>query len=423
MVLRESPYWWDGLGEAPLPPSPLPESADVVVVGSGYTGLSAALRLAKGGARVAVLERETVGFGASSRNGGQVLTGLKVGPATLLERFGREKARELFRSSIRAIESLEDLLGNEGIACGYERCGHIEAAFKPAHFERFQRDRDLLASVFDHHVETIPRAAQGSELGSDFYHGLLLDPRSGALQPARFVGGLARAAAREGAILCERSPVLGIVREDGAFRVETPAGRVRARDVLVATNGYTDLVPFRSRVVPVGSYIIATEALPPETAERLLPRRRVVFDSKHFIFYFRLMPDGRLLFGGRAQWTPSSPDTTRRSAGILREALARVFPALRDVAVDYAWSGNVCFTPDLLPRSGCLDGVHYAMGYGGHGVAMATYLGTLAAERLLRGEDRSPFRGFRFGAIPLYSGRPWFLPLVGAYYKGCDLLQ
>ena len=427
--MKETPYWWADIeAQAPGIPAPtraLPARADVGVVGAGYTGLSAARTLARAGASVVVLEKETLGWGASSRNGGQVLTGLKLGAAALLRRFGRERARALHAVSLAAIDFVETLVAAEGIECGFTRTGHLEAAFKPAHFARFERERELLEREFGHHVRLIRRAEQRSELGSDFYHGLLLDERSGGLHPARYVRGLASAAARAGADLHEATPALGIRRQGGGFAIETPRGTLAVQDVVVATNGYTDAAApaLRRRVIPVGSYIIATERLTPERAAAVLPRRRMVFDSKNFLYYFRLSPDDRLLFGGRARFTPSSPRSTRAAAAILRRGLLDVFPELAGVSVEHAWSGNVCFTLDFLPRAGRLKGLHYAMGYAGHGVAMATYLGDVVADSILGKPQRNPFRDLAFPPIPFYDGRPWFLPMAGLWYKVADWLR
>ena len=429
MAVRETPYWWaetdDTARGGRAPEGPLPARTDVAVVGAGYTGLSAARSLARAGASVVVLEKETLAWGASSRNGGQVLTGLKLGADALLRRFGRERARTLHAASLAAIDFLEGLVAEEGIECGFARTGHLEAAFKPSHFARFERERELLEREFGHRVHLIRRAEQRSELGSDLYHGLLLDERSGGLHPARYARGLAAAAARAGAGLHEQTPALAIRREGARFAIQTPRGTLAADEVLVATNGYTDAaVPaLRRRVVAVGSHVIATERLDPQRAAAHLPRRRMVFDSKNFLYYFRLSPDDRLLFGGRAQFTPSSPRSTRASVEILRRGMCDVFPELAGTSVDYAWSGNVCFTLDLLPRAGRLNGLHYAMGYGGHGVAMATYMGDVVAETILRRPDRNPFRDLPFPAIPFYDGRPWFLPLVGLWYKVADWLR
>ena len=426
MNLKETPYWWATAPELPsYADRPLPQRVDVAVIGSGYTGLSAARQLARSGASVAVLEKETIGWGASSRNGGQVLTGLKVGAGALIKKFGRERARALYAASLASIEYVENLIAEERIDCDYQRVGHIEAAFKPAHFEHFKRVQDILAREFDHPVRLIARAEQRGELGSDFYYGLMVDDRSGGVHPAKYVRGLAMAAARAGADLHEKTAALAIERNGSGFKVAVGRGTIAAKDVLVATNGYTDAAApaLRRRVIPIGSYIIATRPLSPEQAARTLPRRRMVFDSKNFLYYFRLSPDNRMLFGGRAQFTPSTAHSTRQSAAILRRGMLDVFPDLAGLEVEHVWSGNVCFSLDMFPHAGQLDGVHYAMGYAGHGVAMATYLGAKMADVILGKEDHNPFRDLRFRAIPFYNGRPWFLPLAAVWFKLLDWTQ
>ena len=213
-------------------------------------------------------------------------------------------------------------------------------------------------------------------------------------------------------------------RPDG-WRLQTTGGAVEARDVLVATNGYTNGASpaLQRRFVPIGSYIIATAPLDDRVAALLLPRRRMAFDTKHFLYYFRVTADRRLLFGGRAEFGRPAPDTTRRAAAILRKGMTTIFPELTDVRIDYAWGGNVAFTRDQMPRAGRLDGVYYAGGYCGHGVAMATYLGEQIARRIAGEPIEHPLFDDRFPAIPLYAGNPWFLPLVGAYYQVKDWLQ
>jgi len=427
MRLSEAPYWWAGVMDTspPRETQALPERVDVAILGAGYTGLSAARTLAKAGASVVVLEKQTPDWGASSRNGGQVLTGMKLGPATLLARFGRERARALYQSSLDAIDFVERLVAEQQIDCGFRRAGHLAAACKPSHFEHFKHEQELLEREFGRRVRLISRSEQRSELGTDYYHGALLDERSAALQPAKYVRGLAAAAERAGASLHEQTPALRIVRESGGYRVETSRGALAAKDIFVATNGYTDAAAplFRRRVIPVGSYIIATEPLGEERAAALLPRSRVVFDSKNFLFYFRLSDDHRLLFGGRAQFTPANESSTRTSAEILRRGMVEVFPELARVAVEFAWSGNVAFTMDLSPHAGRLGGLHYAMGYCAHGVGIASLLGDVMADVLLGRPDRNPFRDLPFRAIPLYDGRPWFLPLAGLWYRLRDWIQ
>jgi glycine/D-amino acid oxidase-like deaminating enzyme len=429
--VNERPYWWDTLetlsGEpaAPVSLTQIPAKADVVVVGTGYTGLSAARRLAIAGASVLVVDRHEIGWGASSRNGGQILTGLKLEPATLVAKFGETRAREFFDAAKHAIEHLETLIAEEQIDCDYARCGHLQAAWTPEHFEAFRDEQVLLARVFNHPVTLVERADQYSEIGSDRYHGLLVDERSGALNPARYVHGLASAARRSGACLAAGVGVTRIVRQGAAWRILTSAGEVAARDVLLATNGYTDHAApaLKRRLVPIGSYIIATEPLTGKQAAALLPKRRVAFDSKHFLYYFRLTADQRLLFGGRAEFTPPDAESIRRAAGILQRGMTTIFPGLADAPIEYAWGGNVAFTRDQMPHAGKLDEMYFAGGYGGHGVALATELGDLIARRIAGQTAASPLLDLEIPTIPFYRGNPWFLPIVGAYYKVRDWMD
>ena len=434
--MKEYPYWWDTLASLPHRSAEreggsaggsqdLPHKADVVVVGAGYTGLAAARRLAFAGASVVVVERERAGWGASSRNGGQVLTGLKLDAATLVARYGEARARELFGVATAAIADLDAVIASESIACEYTRCGHLQAAWKRSHYEAFGGDQALLARLFDHHVRLVPRGEQRSEIGTDRYHGVLVDDASRALNPAQYARGLADAVTRGGAAIVEGVRVTGIDRAAAGWRVSTSHGDVESGDVLLATNGYTDgaAPALQRRFVPVGSYIIATEPLDADVADALIPHRRVVFDSKNFLYYFRVTADRRLLFGGRAEFGTADPETTCRAAAILREGMLAVFPQLAGVGIEYAWSGNVAFTRDQMPRAGKLDGMYFAGGYCGHGVAMATYLGETVARRIAGEPIEHPLFDDRFAPIPFYHGRPWFLPLVGAYYKVKDWVQ
>ena len=426
--MNEYSYWLDTIprpSESRIPnPEFLPREADVVVVGAGYTGLSAARRLAMAGASVLVIERETVGWGASSRNGGQVLAGLKLDAQTLVDRFGAARARETFAAAAASIAHLETVIAQESIDCEYERTGHLQAAWKPRHFDAFRIEQALLARMFGHRVELVSRAEQRSEIGTDAYYGLLVDERSGSINPARYVQGLASAARRRGACIATGTGVTTLERRGGRWRVATTGGDVDAANVVLATNGYTGAASpaLTRRLVPIGSYIIATEPLTAIEAAAILPRRRVAFDSKHFLYYFRLTRDSRLLFGGRAEFSAHPAASTRRAAAILRRGLARVFPQLADKSIEYAWGGNVAFTRDQMPRAGKLEGAYFAAGYCGHGIAMATYLGDLIARRVAGEPIEHPLIDDRFAAIPFYRGTPWFLPLIGVYYRLRDLV-
>jgi glycine/D-amino acid oxidase-like deaminating enzyme len=410
---------------------PLPESADVAVIGAGFTGLSAARVLAKRGAKVVVLEAQSSGWGASSRNGGMVLTGLKLGIDALLKKYGREAARKMYRASVAAIDFVEQIIQEESIECDFVRSGHLELAYKPAHFQQFLLSAEVLARELNHQLRVISRKDLHKEIGSAFYHGGLLDETSAGLNPARYVAGLARAAERAGATLCSQTRVEMIERETGRngkmFRVNTSRGILRVREVFVATNGYTgDATPsLRKKIVPIGSYIIVTEPLGEDMAREVSPANRMMFDSKNFLYYFRLTPDRRMLFGGRAAFFPETAKTIRKSAEILRQGMIRVFPQLRISRVEYAWGGTLDFAFDLLPHAGQLDGLYFALGYAGHGVAMSTYLGAKMANAICGEREENPFAEMPFPGAPLgiYHRTPWFLPLVGAWYKFLDWIN
>jgi glycine/D-amino acid oxidase-like deaminating enzyme len=429
--MNEQNYW---LTTVPSPSTApwvsLPDSADVVVVGAGFTGLAAARTLAKRGVKVAVLEAETAGWGASSRNGGMVLTGLKLPVPTLIKRYGRELVREMYAASLASIACVEQIVHEESIECNFSRCGHLEVACKQAHFDGYEESAALIHREFNHSLRVIPKNELHGEIGSDIYFGGLVDEASAGVNPARYVAGLAQAARRAGAYLYEHTRVEKIehISNGGArkFLVHTSRGKMPTREVLLASGAYTtDAAPaLRKKVIPIGSYIIATEILPDELARELSPRNRMIYDSKHFLYYYRLTPDNRVLFGGRAAFFPETEDTVRQSAKILRQGMIQVYPQLRDTKVEYVWGGTLDFAFDVMPHAGKIDGMHFAVGYAGHGVAAATWMGTKLAGLLCGDTNDIPYTKIKFPSAPLglRSGKTWALPLAGAYYRFLDFL-
>jgi glycine/D-amino acid oxidase-like deaminating enzyme len=393
----------------------------VAVIGGGYTALAAARALARAGASVVVLEREQIGAGASSRNGGFVLPGYKADLSAIVRRFGLPRARVLFEASLEAVGFVERLVREEGIDCHWGRPGAITLAARPGHMAALRAEQQLLAREFGHVTALLGPAEVRGEIGSSRYHGGLLDETAGAVHPAEYLHGLALAAARAGATLCERAEVRRMGRTAGRWRLETGAGVVEAGEVLLATNGYGGgLVPWIARrVVPVGSFIIATVPLAPALAARLIPRGRVLSDTKNLLYYFRLSPDGRLVFGGRAAFRP---EAVERSLDMLRAGMVEVFPELAGTTVEFGWGGTLGFTLDQLPHAGRHDAVSYALGYCGHGVACASWLGDRVGTALAGRGPWPLLAELPFPAIPLYGGRPWFLPLAGAYYQLKDWL-
>ena len=429
MILREQNYWLTTVEMPKTDPSPpLPESADIAVIGAGFTGLSAARTLAKQGAKVVVLEAESIGWGASSRNGGMVLTGLKVGANKLISMYGRETTQRMYAASISSIDCVEQIVREEGIDCDFSRCGHLEVACKQRHFDDYARQVEVIAREFNHPLRVVPRSELGAEIGSNIYYGGMVDEVSAGLNPARYVAGLAGAAQRAGAAIFENSRVQKLERDTRqgirGWRVSSSRGPLWARDVFVGTSGYTGTATpqLQKKIIPIGSYIITTEVLPEAVARELSPRNRMIYDSKNYLYYYRLTPDRRMLFGGRAAFFPENEQTIRKSAEILRQGMIGVYPQLCDTKVEYVWGGTLDFAFDIMPHAGQMDGMYFAIGYAGHGVAMATYQGQRMAEWIAGSKNDNPFAGIPFPGAPLglYNGKPWFLPLAGAWYKFLD---
>jgi len=398
----------------------LPDSADVVVIGGGYAGLSTARSLAQRGVAATLVEAHTLGFGASTRNGGIVHPGYKWGPRQLIKRYGKVVGPALYQDTLAGYETIKRVIADEAIDCGFREAGYIELAHAAIHVRGLRQERDSLAEIG---VESryVPPDHLRDEVGSDVYHGALVVPGGGLLHPGRYLAGLAAAAERAGADLHEGVRATGIRRQgDRRFVVETERGAIHARDVVVATNGYTDGVApnLRRRVIPIGSYIIATEPLPEALAHELSPNGRGFFDTKNFLYYWHVSEDRRLVFGGRASFLPSSVE---RTAAILYRGMTRVYPRLAGARIEYAWGGNVGFTFDRMPHAGRTDdGVTYALGCCGTGVALMTNLGTQIGA-WLAGGDPPVLASLKFPLVPApYEGRPWFLPFVGEWYRFKD---
>ena len=429
MPILEKNFWATTIGSPAVAASPdFPDSVDVAIVGGGYCGLSAARTLAKRGVKVAVFEAETFGWGASSRNGGMVLTGMKLPVPALVKRYGREAVRRMYAASLESIDCVEQIVREENIDCNFSRCGHLEVACKQLHFDGYGQSAALIKHEFNHELRIVPKSELRSEIGSHIYFGGMVDETSAGLNPARYVAGLAHAAKRAGACLHDRARVTSIEPEKSTsgqqFRVQTSKGAITAREVILASGAYTtDATPaLRRKIIPIGSYIIATEILPADLARELSPRNRMIYDSKHFLYYYRLTPDNRMLFGGRAAFFPETDNTVRRSAEILRRGMIAVYSQLHDAKVEFVWGGTLDFTLDVMPHAGKLDGMYFAAGFAGHGVAAATWFGAKLAGLICGESNDIPFDGIKFPVAPfgLRSGNTWALPLAGAWYRILD---
>lgn len=399
---------------------------DVAVIGAGFTGLGAARRLAMAGRSTVVLEARTVGFGASGRNGGHLNNGIAHSYLAARAEFGAEKARALYRAFDAGVDFIEQLVAEEGIDCAFRRAGKLKLAFKPQHMAGIRANYEAIHAEVDPETALLTREDLRGEIGSDAFHGAMLQKKSAMMHMGRFVVGLAEAAVRHGAVIHENAPVIARHTQGKGWRLDTPKGAITADQVLLATGAYTtETFPwFRRRIVPVGSFLLATRPLTADEVAATMPGNRTCVTSLNIGNYFRLSPDNRLIFGGRARFSArSDQQSDAKSGAILRRALAGIFPHLAEIPVDYCWGGMVDMTQDRYPRAGQAEGLWYAMGYSGHGAQIASLMGDMLAERMLGRPERNPFADLPWGAVPLHTGKPWFLPLVGLYYKAKDMVQ
>lgn len=416
-----APYWWEAAKPATSADAVLPSHSEVVIVGGGFTGLNAALTLAKAGREVTVLDAEAPGWGASSRNGGMLGPGWATFDTAMA--YGPEKARAIVTESFHALQHVKDVVDREKIDCDLSVVGYFRGAMTPRAYDAMGAQLDRIRKVIPCDAYLVPRAEQQGEIGTDFYHGGLAIPGYAGLHPARYVAGLAQASERAGANVIGGVRVTAIERQAAGFRVTIGKQQIEAKQVLLATNGYTGpLYPFlQRRIIPIRSAIIATEPLPAATMDRLMPKRRMLAGSQRVVTYYRPSPDGtRILFGGRVLKV-TGENVAQANAAHLRKQMLQIFPELSETRLSHYWHGQTGFTFDKLPHLGQHEGVHHACGYNGTGIARASWFGHKIAERML-GIDRQPsvYEDLPFRSRPLYYGKPWFLPLAVLFYEMRD---
>ncbi|WP_374445210.1 NAD(P)/FAD-dependent oxidoreductase [Stella sp.] len=420
---KPRPYWWEAFEPKPMALAEVPKSARVAIVGAGYAGISTAIELANAGIEAVVLEAKEPGWGASTRSGGAVSGGVNVGKSFSGRTFQGtpEQIAAVLNSAADAFSLIESLIEREEIDCFWQKHGRFVGAWTPGHYENQAKRIEKLNRDAQSGSYMVPRERQREEIASDYYYGGMVVERAAKLHPALYFKGLLDAARRRGVTICAQAPVERIARNGSGWEIRTGRGTVTAGDVVIATNGYTgDATPqLKRRLIPVASHIIATEELPPDLAKSLIPKGRTLSDTRRVLCYYRMSPDGkRVIFGGRARFTAVTPEV---AAPILHGFMTERFPQLQGTKVTHAWNGNVAFTFDALPHTGRQDGMHYALGCNGSGVAMMTYLGHQTARRIIGGANRpSGFELPEFPDHPLYSGNPWFLPVVGSWYRFRD---
>jgi glycine/D-amino acid oxidase-like deaminating enzyme len=415
---KDTPYWWDAAPRATATPTAPPAKIDVAIVGSGITGLNAALELARAGRSVVVLDAEDLGHGASTRNAGYVGRSLKHGFGELMQGHGVAYAVAVYREMQAAFDAVAMRVREEQIECGFKIRGRLVLTKAPRQYDDIARELELRKTHLGSDFTMLPRAALRDEIASDLYCGGALIPDLGSIHPGLYHRGLLERAHAAGAMLVGRTPVERVVAADGGgFDVTTPLGTTRARDVLVATNGYSGpLMPWlQRRLIPFDAYMIATEPLAPAVMSRLLPTDRTYIDHVHDIISMRRSPDGtRILFLWR---TGTRPTGAREKGAQLWLDAVRIVPEIATLKVSHSWTGRCAGTFDLWPHLVERDGIHFAGGYCFAGVPMGTYLGTKAAHRILGSRDGDTVFAERgFPTVPFYSGNPWFVPAVMKYY-------
>ncbi len=352
-------------------------NCDVVVIGGGFTGVSAALSAAEKGFSVILLESQNIGFGASGRNGGQLIPGLRWSLSEIDSEFGRERAKAIFdlawcdNAVLRRIK-------RHGIECDLKP-GHLEAAYKPNHFGAMAKEAEFMAREFGwDSVQTVSAQDMAGHISGGKYHGGLYESAGGHFHPLNYVLGLAKAASAAGVSIYENSPVLR-VEDNGGITATTAQGRVTAKHAIIAADAWMhEIAPeLGGYTVPIMNYNIATTPL--ANADDLLPSDAAVADSRFVLNYFRLSADKRMIFGGGEKYVQTPPADI---AGFVRTHMTEVFPSLAGVPIDYAWGGSVAVTMNRLPHMGRKGNIFYAHGFSGHGALITTLAGELIAEAM-----------------------------------------
>ena len=421
---KETSFWLEGLPEFNSISNKLPHRVDVAIVGSGYTGLNAALQTIRGGRSTVVFEAGVPGQGCSTKNGGQISTSIKPSLEKLSAKFGTQSGIAIRQEGENALNWIGDLITSEKIDCNFSRVGRYHAAHTQKHYELITRDAEKVNRSEGIEAYAVPKNEQLKELGSDVYHGGVVFPRHASVDPGKYHRGLLQRVIDAGVDVFGQCAVLDIEQTPDGFVITTQKGKVKARDVIIATNGYTsNLTPWlQKRVIPIGSYIIATDVLDTVMVNELFPTNRIASDTCKVIYYYRTSPDRkRILFGGRVSATETNP---LLSGPKLLKDLYRIFPQLEGTKISHSWTGTVAYTFDEMAHTGQHNGIYYSMGYCGSGVSMASYLGMRLGQKALGlAEGKTAFDDLPFPTRPLYNGRPWFLPAVVSWYRMQDRIQ
>lgn len=422
---REYPFWWEGYEPGGADLADVPAGTRVAIIGAGYTGLATALELAKLGIEATVFDAHDPGFGASTRSG-RLVGGISSVKKPLIGRSpDPDRSAHMMSDAADGLTLLEKLIADEKIACGWHKTGRFTGAWSRSHFKHMQSSAEQINRVCDAKAHVVSRDQQREEIGSDYYFGGMVTQEAAHLHPALYLKGLLEACQRRGITICAHAGVEQLQQTGSGWTLQTARGPVRAHQVVIATNGYTGAITpqFKRRLIQLRPYIIATEPLPPDLAQSLSPKNRSFADTRRVVSFFRLSCDGRrMIFGSRVKWRDLTP--SEMAPHLYRLMLDR-YPQLRGARISHAWTGNVALTLDEQPHVGELEGLHYALGCNGSGVAMMTYLGTQLARKIGQIANYTcAFDTDEFPTHPLYNGNArWALPPIGNYLRFRDWLD
>lgn len=439
---KTTPYWWERTPRPQNLNSALPNSAEVVIIGSGYTGLSAAIQTAEHGRDTVVVDAEQAGWGCSSRNGGQVSTSLKPTFDWLSKKFGAQKALAILQEGNNALNWIDSFVKENQIDCDFQQVGRFHAAHTRKAFTELKKKISAIPSQLNIGAYVVDADQQHEEIGSSRYYGGVVYPRHACIDPGRYHQGLLQCALDKGVNIVPQCKVVSIknianekdqVGANRKFQINTSQGTITATDIIIATSGYTSKVtPWQQRrIIPIGTYMIATEPLPQATIDRLIPNNRVVTDTRRMILYYRTCPQRRrILFGGRVSLKETDP---RKSASLLRKEMVALFPQLETARISHSWMGFVGYTFDAMPHIGKQNGMYYSMGYCGSGISLASYLGMRIGLQVAnqaqpqsqsqdegKGKGSTALNNLPFPSRPYYYGNPWFLAPALYYYRWRD---
>ncbi len=424
-MTKFSPYWWEDQPKYSECKG-IPVKADVVIVGAGFTGLSAAITLAKSELSVIVFDSEEIGFGASTRNGGMLGSGHKVSPQQADKKYGLDIAGKIHKEANASLAFTTNLIKDNNIDCDLQICGRLRTSWVPQDQVSMSENLNKLKAIDHFNSKMIDPNLMSESIKTDLYFGGQYYQDHGSVHPRKFHYGLHQLAIDSGAKVFGSKPVKKVTRlstdEKDGFIVSISNKTINCKNVLIATNGYTrsTLSKYLSRrILPVPSYIITTDEIGIERVNALMPGGHCIVETRKRYCYYRSTPCGkRIMIGTRAAMHSISAE---KALPILQKTLSEIFPELDGVKVSHCWTGFTGFSFSMLPNLGSHNGIYSAMGYCGNGVAMAPYLGHMAALKILEPNKKvTVFEDTSLQSRPYYFGKPWFLPIASAYFKVYD---